>query len=65
MLTSAEMRWFERGRLPEATSQWFQQDELGDYLAPPEEREDVYLYVSIWGLNFGRGGWKLNGAKHN
>jgi len=45
MLTSAELRWFERGRLPEATSQWFQQDELGDYLAPPEEREDVYLYL--------------------
>lgn len=45
MLTSAELRWFERGTLPAAIAQWFQQDELGDHLTPPEERVDVYLYL--------------------
>lgn len=45
MLVSAELRWFERGRVPDAIAQWFQQDELGDYLAPAEERVDVYLYL--------------------
>ena len=45
MLVSAELRWFERGRVPDAITQWFQQDELGDYLAPAEERVDVYLYL--------------------
>ena len=44
MLTTIELRWFKLGTLPKEISQWFQQDHLGD-LAPPEEREDVYLYT--------------------
>jgi hypothetical protein len=44
MLTTAELRWFNRGTLPEEISHWFEQDCIGDYLAPPEEREDLYLY---------------------
>lgn len=44
MLVSAELRWFERGGVPNAIAQWFQR-ELGDYLAPAEERVDVYLYL--------------------
>lgn len=42
MLTSAELRWFKHGALPEGIAQWFQQYEG---VAPPEEREDLYLYV--------------------
>ena len=45
MLVSAELRWFKCGKLPDAIAQWFQQDELGNYLAPAEERVDVYLYL--------------------
>lgn len=41
MLTTAELRWFNHGALPEEISYWF--NCLGDYLAPPEEREDLYL----------------------
>ena len=44
MLTTTELRWFKLGTLPKEIFQWFQQDQLGD-LAPPEEREDVYLYT--------------------
>ena len=44
MLTTTELRWFKLGTLPKEITQWFQQDQLGD-LAPPEEREDVYLYT--------------------
>ncbi len=44
MQLTAELRWFYRGTLPEETLQWFQQDQLGKYVAP-EEREDVYLYL--------------------
>ena len=44
MLTSFEIRWFYPGKLPAAISDWFEQDELGGKLQPPEEREDVYLY---------------------
>ncbi len=44
MLTTTELRWFKLGTLPKEILQWFQQDHLGD-LAPPEEREDVYLYT--------------------
>lgn len=44
MLTTAELRWFYPGKLPEIVLQWFEQDRLG-YLAPVEEREDIYLYV--------------------
>lgn len=42
MLTSAELRWFMRGALPQEIAQWFQQYED---VTPPEEREDLYLYV--------------------
>lgn len=44
MLTTAELRWFYPGKLPEVVAEWFGQDQLG-YLAPAEEREDIYLYV--------------------
>ncbi len=44
MLTSAELRWFSRGTLPTEISRWFELDDFGDRLAPPEEREDLYLY---------------------
>jgi len=44
MQTSLEIRWFCAGKLPQAISSWFQQDELGGQLQPLEEREDVYLY---------------------
>ncbi|MBV9386707.1 MAG: hypothetical protein JOZ78_09790 [Chroococcidiopsidaceae cyanobacterium CP_BM_ER_R8_30] len=45
MLTSAELRWFSRGTLPVEVSHWFALEGLGDCLAPPEQREDVYLYT--------------------
>lgn len=44
MLTSLEIRWFYRGKLPPVVLSWFEQDQLGGQLQPPEEREDVYLY---------------------
>ena len=44
MQLTAELRWFNRGTLPEEISHWFEQDCLGEQLKPPEEREDVYLY---------------------
>ena len=44
MQLTAELRWFYRGTLPSEIFQWFQQDQLGGHLAPPEEREDLYLY---------------------
>lgn len=44
MQLTAELRWFYRGTLPEEVVQWFQQGQLGKHLAPPEEREDLYLY---------------------
>lgn len=43
MYLTAELRWFNRGTIPEEISHWFEQGCLGD-LAPPEEREDLYLY---------------------
>lgn len=45
MLTTAELRWFDRGTLPEEISHWFEQDCLGGQRSPAEEREDVYLYT--------------------
>lgn len=45
MLTSLEIRWFCAGKLPQAISSWFKQDELGGQLQSSEEREDVYLYT--------------------
>ena len=44
MQLTAELRWFYRGTLPSEVCQWFQQDQLGGHLAPPEEREDLYFY---------------------
>ncbi|PPS46027.1 hypothetical protein [Chroococcidiopsis sp. TS-821] len=44
MLTTAELRWFYPGKLPQHVSQWFEQEQLG-YLPPAEKREDIYLYV--------------------
>ncbi|OKH23684.1 hypothetical protein [Chroogloeocystis siderophila] len=44
MLTTAELRWFYPGKLPQHVCQWFEQDQLG-YLAPAEKRQDIYLYV--------------------
>ena len=41
VLTTAELRWFNHGILPKEISDWF--NCLGDDLAPPEEREDLYL----------------------
>ena len=38
------MRWFYAGKLPVATSNWFEQDALGGEMQPSEEREDIYLY---------------------
>lgn len=45
MLTTAELRWFARGTLPEDIAHWFQQDCLGEQQPSAEEREDVYLYL--------------------
>ncbi|MGE5656653.1 MAG: hypothetical protein ACM37W_08560 [Actinomycetota bacterium] len=45
MQVSAELRWFSSGTLPKAIAQWFEQDSLGGYLSPPEEREDLYLLI--------------------
>lgn len=46
MQLTAELRWFNHGTLPKEISHWFEQAQLGDHIAPPEEREDVYLYVA-------------------
>lgn len=46
MRLTSELRWFYRGTLPEEIVSWFEQDHLGNYLEPPEKREDVYLYVA-------------------
>jgi hypothetical protein len=46
MLSSTELRWFYPGKLPEAISAWFATESLGKALEPPEEREDIYLYVA-------------------
>lgn len=45
MLTTAELRWFYPGKLPQAVIHWFNNEQLGKHLAPTEEREDTYLYV--------------------
>jgi len=66
MQLTAELRWFYRGTLPSEIFQWFQQDQ-SRALAPPEEREDLYLYSLCEYLvsNSGRGGWKSNGVRQN
>jgi hypothetical protein len=45
MRASLEMRWFCSGALPKSIAQWFGSDSLGGYLAPLEEREDIYVLV--------------------
>lgn len=45
MRVTLEMRWFCSGTLPKSIAQWFASDSLGGYLAPLEEREDIYLLV--------------------
>lgn len=45
MLTTAELRWFNRGTLPAEIEQWFGQDCLGGERSRLEKREDVYLYT--------------------
>lgn len=44
MLLTAELRWFYPGRLPTNMSEWFQCEDAGEDLEPPEEREDVYFH---------------------
>lgn len=45
MLPSAELRWFYPGTVPQDVRQWFEGDCPGDWIEPPETREDVYLFV--------------------
>lgn len=45
MLPSIELRWFYPGNLPEEISTWFKADNLAQPLLPPEQREDIYLFV--------------------
>jgi len=66
MLTSAELRWFKRGKLPEEISKWFQQDDLEGQLQQPEEREDVYLYspgIEYLGLKLRQGRLEIKWRK--
>lgn len=46
MLPSIELRWFYPGNLPEEVSVWFKAGNLGQPLALPEQREDIYLFVA-------------------
>lgn len=43
MLTTSELRWFYPGNIPQAITQWFNQSPGTS--APPEAREDIYLYA--------------------
>lgn len=45
MLTTLELRWFNRGMLPAEVEHWFQTDSPGNRLGSPEQREDWYLYT--------------------
>ncbi|MBD2184169.1 hypothetical protein H6S82_25640 [Planktothrix sp. FACHB-1355] len=45
MLITTELRWFNRGKLPEDIKDWFNGDALGEHHQSPEEREDIYLYI--------------------
>lgn len=45
MLTTLELRWFNRGTLPADVENWFQTDSPGKLLGSPERREDFYLYT--------------------
>jgi len=46
MLTSMEMRWFDRGTIPGDVEHWFSVDCPGERLGKPDDREDVYLYTT-------------------
>lgn len=46
MLTTLELRWFVHGTPPTEVERWFNLDCPGERLGPPEEREDLYLYIS-------------------
>ncbi len=46
MLTTLELRWFVHGTPPKAVEHWFNVDCPGELLGSPEEREDLYLYIS-------------------
>ncbi len=66
MLTSAELRWFKRGKLPQEISKWFQQDDLEGQLQQPEEREDLYLYspgIEYLGLKLRQGRLEIKWRK--
>jgi hypothetical protein len=45
MLTTYELRWFSPGTIPQDIELWFEQNCLLEPLQPPEEREDIYLYL--------------------
>jgi hypothetical protein len=45
MLTTLELRWFDRGTPPKQVEHWFSEDCPGELLGSPEEREDLYLDV--------------------
>jgi hypothetical protein len=45
MQSSLELRWFNKGALPNTIARWFESDQLGAYVAPPEERNELYLQI--------------------
>ncbi|XWK86794.1 MAG: hypothetical protein U7127_21695 [Phormidium sp.] len=45
MLTTSEIRWFDRGTTPPAIENWFTADVLRENCQPIEEREDLYLLI--------------------
>ncbi|MFB2881653.1 hypothetical protein [Floridanema aerugineum] len=45
MLTTSEIRWFDRGKVPPAIENWFTVDVLRENRQTIEEREDLYLLI--------------------
>lgn len=45
MLTTSEIRWFDRGTTPPAIENWFTVDVLRENCQTIEEREDLYLLI--------------------
>lgn len=43
MLTTAELRWFYNATLPQPVTDWFTDHCPGEQLAPPVQRQDLYL----------------------
>ncbi len=43
MLTTAELRWFYLGQLPQEISQWFQQDFLDGQLGETEFNKEYFV----------------------